>query len=112
MSGTGAEVQRVYRGCPARRAIGQVAAERIDQDACRVHTRLDEPTLQQIAEMTEGDYYNAADEAELRSIYETLQPALVIKAEPMEVTAFFAGGGLLALLIGGALSLVWLGRVP
>lgn len=92
--------------------IGSPAGTTLTVNGFTVHTRLDEPTLQQIAEMTEGDYYNAANEAELRAIYESLQPELVIRAEPMEVTAFFAGGGLLALLIGGALSLVWLGRVP
>jgi len=92
--------------------IGSPAGTTLTVNGFTVHTRLDEPTLQQIAEMTAGDYYNAANEAELRTIYESLQPELVIRAEPMEITAFFAGGGLLALLIGGALSLVWLGRVP
>jgi hypothetical protein len=30
----------------------------------------------------------------------------------MEVTSLFAGAGLLVLLVGGAASLVWLGRAP
>jgi len=77
-----------------------------------VRSRLDEATLQQIAQITGGTYYNADNEDDLRSIYDHLDPELIIKPQQTEVTALFAGAGILALLLGGTLSLLWLGRVP
>ena len=41
-----------------------------------------------------------------------LKPKLSLKTEQMEITSIFAGIGMLALLVGGALSLWWFGRVP
>jgi hypothetical protein len=52
------------------------------------------------------------NEEDLRSIYENLDPELVIEPEPLEVTSLFAGASVLLLLIGGATSLVWFSRFP
>ena len=80
-------------------------------DGFNVQTRLDEATLQQIAEMTDGNYYNAQSEKDLQAIYQNLGTQLVVKTEETEITAIIAGAGLLLLLVGGMLSLLWLGRV-
>jgi Ca-activated chloride channel family protein len=77
-----------------------------------VHTRLDEAALRQISQVSGGTYFNARTETDLRNIYEGIRPALVIKPDHMEVTSLFAGLGMLMLLIGGAFSLWWFGRVP
>ncbi len=37
---------------------------------------------------------------------------LTVDAEMMEVTALFAGAGLLFLLAGGACAMFWFGRIP
>jgi Ca-activated chloride channel family protein len=92
--------------------IGSVEGAILEVEGFTVHTRLDEATLKAIADITDGTYYNAVTEAELRSIYENLDPELVIEPEPMEVTALFAGASVLLLLIGGATSLVWFSRFP
>lgn len=92
--------------------IGSPEGATLTVNGFTVHTQLDEPTLQQVAALTNGAYYNATNQAELQAVYKNLEPALVIKAEQMEVTSLFAGGGILALLVGGAFSLLWLGRVP
>lgn len=92
--------------------IGSPAGTTLTVNGFTVFTRLDEPTLQQIAALTEGTYYNAANTEELQAVYANLQPELVIKAEQMEVTALFAGAGILTLLLAGTFSLLWLGRVP
>ncbi len=76
-----------------------------------VQTRLDEATLKQIAGMTDGNYYNAQSEKDLQAIYQNLGTQLVVKTEETEVTAIVAGVGLVLLLLGGLLSLIWLGRV-
>ena len=72
----------------------------------------DEQLLQQIAQISEGAYYNAASQQDLRAIYENLGLQLVIKPEDTEVTALFAGASVLLLLIGGICSMLWLSRVP
>jgi len=92
--------------------IGSAAGTTLHVNGFTVHTRLDEPTLQQIAQMTEGAYYSADNQQDLQSIYENLDLQLVIKPEKTEVTALFAGVGVLVLLIGGMCSLLWFSRLP
>jgi Ca-activated chloride channel family protein len=92
--------------------IGSAEGIVLEVEGFSVHTRLDEATLQMMAELTDGTYYNAVTEEELRSIYENLDPELVIEPEPMEVTALFAGASVLLLLVGGATSLLWFSRFP
>lgn len=92
--------------------IGSPAGATLHLDGFTVQSRLDEGTLQQIAQITNGAYYNAEDEAELHAIYDHLNPQLVVKPQQTEVTALFAGAGILVLMLGGTLSLLWLGRVP
>jgi Ca-activated chloride channel family protein len=92
--------------------IGSAAGAPLNVEGFTVHTRLDEATLQAIADLTGGSYYNAGNEEELRTIYENLNPQFVIRPDEMEVTALFAGASLLILLIGGACSLLWFGRLP
>ena len=92
--------------------IGSAAGATLRVEGFAVRTRLDEATLQQIAQLTDGAYYNAEDEQDLRAIYENLGSRLVSKPELTEVTSMLAGAGLLALLAGGAFSLLWFSRLP
>lgn len=92
--------------------IGSAEGATLEIEGFNVHTRLDEELLQHIAGITDGVYYNAENEDDLQAIYENLDPQLVIKPEKMEVTSVFAGISIVVLLIGGALSLLWFGRVP
>jgi Ca-activated chloride channel homolog len=72
----------------------------------------DRETLRQIARISGGRYFDTADADELSGIYESLGSRLGSETERREVTAAFAGGGLVLLLLGGALSLRWSGRLP
>ncbi len=92
--------------------IGSAAGTDLHVDGFTVHTQLDEAELEEISQLTGGTYYNAEDEQDLYNIYDTLSPQLIIKPEQMEVTPLFAGASILVLLIGGAFSLAWFGRVP
>jgi Ca-activated chloride channel family protein len=92
--------------------IGTAAGSDLDINGFRVHSQLDEAMLKQIASLTNGTYYGAADPGAFDAVYQGVQTRLVIRPEPMEVTSLFAGAGLLVLLVGGAASLVWLGRAP
>ncbi len=92
--------------------IGSAEGTTLHVNGFTVHTQLNEALLQQIAQLTDGAYYSAANEQDLHTIYDNLTPQLVIKPEKMELTSILAGASLLVLLVGGALSLVWFGRVP
>ncbi|HET7089029.1 MAG TPA: VWA domain-containing protein [Anaerolineae bacterium] len=92
--------------------IGSAAGTTLHVNGFTVHTRLDEAMLRQISQLTDGAYYNAENEQDLREIYENINLQLVVKSDEMEVTSILAGAGILVLLIGGALSLVWFSRLP
>ncbi len=92
--------------------VGSAAGAILHVEGFTIHTQLDEAMLQQISQFTGGAYYNAENEQDLRTIYEYLDPQLVIKPEKMEVTSIFAGVSILVLLIGGAFSLLWFSRLP
>jgi Ca-activated chloride channel family protein len=81
-------------------------------DGFNVLSRLDEKILKEIAGLTNGAYYHAADSESLHEIYRNVDLQLTVRGEKMEVTALFAGLGLLIFLAGGVLSLLWFGRVP
>ncbi|HNQ96185.1 MAG TPA: VWA domain-containing protein [Anaerolineales bacterium] len=92
--------------------IGTVEGATITVEGFTVHSRLEEPMLEYISTTTGGAYYNAGNEEDLRRIYNDLEPKLTIKPEEMEVTSLFAGLGMALFIVGGALSLLWFGRVP
>jgi Ca-activated chloride channel family protein len=92
--------------------VGSQEGAQLEIDGFSLVTRLDEALLQEIASVTNGAYYRADDTATLRDIYQNVDLQLTVRAELMEVTAFFAGLGLLCLLVGGALSMLWFGRIP
>jgi Ca-activated chloride channel family protein len=71
----------------------------------------DPRSLEQIARASGGHTYNAADEGRLKKGDEHLGSQLGRKNAKREITAGFAGGGLVLLLLGAALSLAWFGRV-
>lgn len=77
-----------------------------------IRTRLDEDTLRSIADTTSGQYYNASNEADLKSIYENLSTQLILKTEKTEVTAYVTGVAVILALAAGMLSLIWFSRLP
>ena len=93
-------------------AIGSVAGTILNVNGFTVHTQVDEATLQKIADITDGLYFNAAAEDDLREVYKNIEPRLQIEREETEVTAVFAGLSILILLIGGLFSLLWFSHVP
>lgn len=92
--------------------LGSLEGATLELDGFSVHTQMDEGLLQQIAQLSGGNYYRAVDQDALAAVYDDVAAQLVVRAQEMEVTALFAGAGILLLLVGGALSLLWFGRVP
>ncbi len=92
--------------------IGSPAGTTLQIEGFMVHTQLDETLLKQISALTNGKYYNAESTEELLKVYDNIKAQLVIEPEKTEVTAILAGAGLFILLVGGAFSLTWFGRLP
>src|SRR6185436_1399713 len=63
--------------------IGSPGGTNVHINGFTVHTQLEEATLQQISQMTDGTYYNAESDEDLRSIYNNLSPELVVKPQEM-----------------------------
>ena len=92
--------------------IGTIEGAVVQLDGFSVATNLNEEVLREIALLTEGDYFSAEDTDDLRTIYADLDPQFVVRTEKMEITSVLGGISLFVLLAGGALSLLWFGRVP
>jgi Ca-activated chloride channel family protein len=92
--------------------LGTEAGTTIEVEGFRVHSRLDEPSLRQIAELTDGTYYAASAPDELVSIYDDIGTRFVIRPEATEITSFIAAAGLGLLVLGALGGLLWLGRAP
>ena len=93
-------------------AVGSTTGTTLNVNGFTVYTKVDEATLQQISKITNGLYFNAQTENDLREIYKNIEPHLRIKEGETEVTAILAGLGILVFLIGGMLSLLWFGHIP
>jgi Ca-activated chloride channel family protein len=71
----------------------------------------DPETMRQVAEISGGRAFSAKDAAALDSVYKRLGTQVTRKKRKREVTAGFAGGALLFVLLGGAAGLRFFGRV-
>ncbi|MGE5249528.1 MAG: vWA domain-containing protein [Bacteroidota bacterium] len=76
-----------------------------------VHTQLDEAALRELSKAGGGSYYNPQGAQDLKAIYSGIEPEFTITPQDMEVTSLFAALGMVILVIGGAFSLLWFGRV-
>ena len=70
----------------------------------------DTDTLKEIARISRGKFFQVSDADKLSEIYSGLGTRLSSKQVKEEVTVAFAGGALVLLLAGGALSMAWFGR--
>lgn len=68
-------------------------------------------TLQQIAQISGGEFFTAVDDEGLSQVYEELGSRLGEREESREITDWFAAGSALLLLAGGGLSAVLYRRV-
>lgn len=68
--------------------------------------------LREIASITGAEHFAATDPESLAAVYESLGSRLGETDVRREVTNAFAGGGIVLLVIGAALSALWLRRIP
>lgn len=78
-------------------------------DGWSLYVRLDEETLQSIADITKGAYFQASTAEELRKVYRDLNTRLVLERKDVEITFIFAAAAALFLALSLGLSLLWFG---
>ena len=91
--------------------IGTEQGTVVDIGGFSVATALDSALLQEVAKVSDGTYYEAADAATLAEIYKSIDLDFKTKTEHTEVTALFTTGAALLLVAGALLSVFWFGRV-
>jgi Ca-activated chloride channel family protein len=72
----------------------------------------DPETLSSVAELTGGKFFEAADQDALKSVYDEIGSQVGVEHKQRELTVFFTAAGAALLLLGGALSTLWFGRIP
>ncbi|MCC7369177.1 MAG: VWA domain-containing protein [Chloroflexi bacterium] len=73
---------------------------------------LDERSLQEIARTTGGEYFYAAQSADLERIYSSISTQVSWNEEKTEVTALMSAAGTLLMVAAGLFSLRWLHGLP
>ncbi|MEU8821069.1 VWA domain-containing protein [Actinoplanes sp. NPDC048796] len=73
---------------------------------------VDRLSLQQLAEKTDGYFYEAASVSELKKVYQDMGSSIGHRVQPREVTQWYAGVALLLGLAAAASSLLWTSRLP
>lgn len=92
--------------------VGTRQGAAIDVEGFSLFTQLNEPVLQEISLLAEGDYFRLDDTDSISSVYESLETEFVVDPREVEVTSALGGVGALLLLASAAISLFWFGRVP
>lgn len=72
----------------------------------------DGSALRAIAEATGGRFFEAASGAELAEVYRAIGRSVTTAEELQDLTAWFIGAALSALLLASALALAWFARLP
>jgi Ca-activated chloride channel homolog len=91
--------------------IGSPEGSVVSVDGFNLSTALNEELLTEIATVSDGEYFRAADTESLNKVYEGIDLEFVREDAKTELTGLFAAGAALFLVLGAALSLLWFGRV-
>jgi Ca-activated chloride channel family protein len=91
--------------------IGTERGTVVDVGGFNVATALDSALLSEVAAVSDGTYYEAAEVAALSEIYKSIDLDFKSQTKHTEVTALFTAGAALLLVIGALLSVFWFGRV-
>ena len=84
----------------------------VPQEALPVPVPVDKAALRQIASETGGSFFAAASASELQQVYADIGSSIGFDLEPREISSWFVGAALLALLATAAMSLAWFNRLP
>jgi Ca-activated chloride channel family protein len=69
--------------------------------------RVDEETLRQMAQITQGEFFRASSATDLNGVYEHLASRIRLERQDTQVGALFAGAAILLMSLATGLSLTW-----
>lgn len=72
---------------------------------------VDRPALEQLAESTQGFFYEAATAEALRQVYEDMGSSIGYRTVAKEVWVWFLGAGLLFAIAAAGMSMLWTSRL-
>jgi len=91
--------------------LGTVDGVASAPEGMAIYLQLDEPTLREVARLTNGEYHHAGTAQSLRGVYEHLGSRMELITRETELTGLVALGASLVALAGAALSFLWFGRL-
>ncbi len=91
--------------------IGTVDGSVLELDGFNLSTALVEEPLQAIAATTNGTYQRAETPVDLTQVYDSVERALRIEPDEIELTALFALAGLLLAFVAASVGIVREGRI-
>jgi Ca-activated chloride channel family protein len=91
---------------------GTIEVQRPDGSTVTREVPPDRVAMRRIATISGARTFSADAGDELATVYERLGSQVAMRNEKREVTAAFVGGAAAFLLVGGAMSLRWFGRLP
>jgi len=91
--------------------VGTAGGTTVQINGFSVATALDSQTLRAVASVTNGSYHQVGDQAGLKAISRSINLHFTVVSEYTEVTALFAAAGVLFLVVGALVSVMWFGRV-
>jgi Ca-activated chloride channel family protein len=77
-----------------------------------IQVAVNRTALRDIANATGGSYYSAATEEQLASVYSKIGSSIGYETKELEITSWFIGVALLAMLATAGMSLAWFSRLP
>lgn len=80
-------------------------------DGWSMRVRLDEPTLKNIATVTQAEYFYAGTAQDLKKVYDALSSRLVLEKKETEITALFSALGAALAVLAALLSVWWFNRI-
>jgi Ca-activated chloride channel family protein len=83
----------------------------LDLNGETVPVPVDRATLEEIADQTGGSYSEAVSAAELEQVYADLGSQIGYTTEPQDISPRFVRGGVVLVLLGAVLSLLWTNRL-
>ena len=91
--------------------VGSPGGTTVKIDGFNVATALDETSLREIANLSDGKYFSAEDSASLTSVYKSIDLKWKSVQQDSEITGILSAGSIFLLLIGSTLSMFWFGKV-
>lgn len=91
--------------------VGETGGSTLELDGYTIATSMNERPLVDVAQISGGEYFRAADGVDIETINDAIDLQLTFRGDETEITALVGAAGSILLLISAVLSMLWFGRV-